>query len=91
MWRPSRRLVEVDGRQRLDADRVGSAVFSFGGDDSISVTGVASYQPDQSVLSAGIRRDGAVIGGTGRFLGASGQVESVRGGGSSYTHTFTLL
>lgn len=73
------------------SDRVGSAVFRFGGDDSISVAGVTSYHPDQSISTTGTRRDGAVIGGTGQFIGAKGERESVRNEDGSWTHTFTLL
>ena len=74
-----------------ESDRVGSAVFSFGGDDSISVAGVTSYEPEQSISTAGTRRAGAVIGGTGQFIGAKGERESVRNEDGSWTHTFTLL
>lgn len=73
------------------SDRVGSAIFRFGGDDSICVSGVTSYRPDQSISTAGTRRDGAVIGGTGQFIGAKGERESVRNEDGSWTHTFTLL
>jgi hypothetical protein len=73
------------------SDRIGTAVFSFGGDDSISVGGVTSYQSDQSVSAPGTRRPGAVIGGTGQFIGARGERESVRNEDGSWTHTFTLL
>lgn len=74
-----------------ESDRVGTAVFSFGDDDSISVGGITSYHSDQSISSAGTRRTGAVIGGTGQFIGAKGTRESVRNEDGSWTHTFTLL
>lgn len=85
----------VNHTARLDgadhAFRVGTAAFRFDGDDSISVSGVVRYAPDQAYSTAGTRHVSAIIGGTGRYLGARGQLESVRNADGSFTHTFTLL
>lgn len=72
-------------------DRIGMAAFRFGGDDSLSATGVLRYEAQQSQSHAGARHLSAVVGGTGQFIGARGQLESVRNADGSFTHTFTLI
>lgn len=78
-------------QEGAQSDRVGMAIFSFAGDDSICVSGVVRYQPDQVYSNTGARHVSTVAGGTGRFIGARGQLESVRNDDGSFTHTFTLL
>ena len=72
-------------------DRVVSATFSFAGGDSITVHGLIRNGTDPTSSQSGDRYVRAVVGGTGQFLGANGQVESVRKDDGSYTHTLTLL
>jgi hypothetical protein len=72
-------------------DRVGMATFSFDGDDSICVTGVVRYEADQQHSTPQTRHVSAVVGGTGQFIGARGELASVRNDDGSFTHTFTLL
>jgi hypothetical protein len=72
-------------------DRIGSATFSFEGDDSLCVMGLLTYEADQVHSHPGTRHLRAVVGGTGRFIGARGEVASVRSADGTFTHTFTLL
>lgn len=72
-------------------DRVVNATFSFDGGDSITVHGLIRNGTDPASAQTGDRYVRAVVGGTGQFIGASGQVESVRSDDGSYVHTFTLL
>lgn len=85
--------VQHTARQHDDAhwDRVVNATFSFAGDDSITVHGVIRQGADPASTQSAERYLRAVVGGTGQFIGASGQVESVRHEDGSYTHTFTLV
>lgn len=72
-------------------DRIVNATFSFAGDDSLTVHGVIRNGTDPASSQSADRYLRAVVGGTGQFIGASGQVESVRNEDGSFTHTFTLL
>lgn len=72
-------------------DRVVNATFSFADGDSITVHGLIRNGTDPTSSHSGERYVRAVVGGTGQFVGASGQVESVRSEDGSYVHTFTLL
>lgn len=72
-------------------DRVVQATFSFAGGDSLTVHGLIRNGTDPASELSGDRYVRAVVGGTGQFIGASGQVESVRKEDGSYTHTFTLI
>ena len=85
--------VNSSARQHGDThwDRVGMATFSFDGDDSLCVSGVVRYETDQVQTASGARHVSAVIGGTGQFIGARGELVSVRNPEGSFTHTFTLL
>lgn len=72
-------------------DRVGMATFSFAGDDSICTSGMLRYEVDQQHSHPGTRHLGAVVGGTGQFIGARGELASVRSADGTFTHTFTLV
>lgn len=71
-------------------ERLGNLVFSFG-DDTLVVIGATEYPSDQSEMRASLPQVRAVVGGTGRFLGAGGEVTSERMDDGTYTHTFTLV
>jgi hypothetical protein len=80
-----------DGTGDVLEDRVGQLVFDLG-DGSMLVVSGASVYPAQSVemaINQGQVR--AVIGGTGDFIGARGQVTTVRNEDGSYEHSFELL
>ena len=72
--------------------RITHLVFTFNDrQDQIIVAGVADYPvagaefgPDQPVIRA-------IIGGTGIFIGASGELSSTRHPADGYTQVFTLL
>jgi hypothetical protein len=85
--------VQNSARQHGDAhwDRLGTATFRFEGDDSLSVCGVIRYEADELHSKPGMRHIRAVVGGTGQFIGARGEVVSVRAEDGTFTHTFTLL
>jgi hypothetical protein len=76
----------------LVEQRVTNLVFTFNDrQDPIVVAGVADYPvagaefgPDQPVVRA-------IVGGTGAFIGASGELSSTRHPAGGYTQTFTLL
>ena len=66
--------------------------FTFaGGKDQIIAFGAADYSPSTPEFEAGNSAVRPVLGGTGKYMGARGQVTSTRNADGSYTQVFTLL
>ncbi len=66
--------------------------FTFAdGKDQIIALGAADYSPSAPEFDAGQPVVRPVLGGTGKYMGARGQVTSTRNTGGSYTQVFTLL
>src|SRR5438045_3501742 len=89
----SKTLVKVatDANPNLER-RATLLFFTFGGGaDQIIAFGAADYSPAAAEFDAGKAVVRPVLGGTGKYLGARGQVTSTRNGDGSYTQAFTLL
>ena len=71
--------------------RFGQLYFDFGGEDSIVVTGRRFFVRNEQYIPANKEQAYAVIGGTGRFVGARGQVLTTRNNDGSFDHTIMLL
>jgi hypothetical protein len=66
--------------------------FTFeNGKDQIIAFGAADYSPSAPEFEAGRAAVRPVLGGTGKYMGARGQVTSTRNSDGSYTQVFTLL
>jgi len=66
--------------------------FTFAdGKDQIIALGAADYSPTVPEFDTGKSAVRAVLGGTGKYIGARGQVTSTRNSDGSYTQVFTLL
>ena len=59
--------------------------------DQIIAFGAADYSPSAPEFDAGQPVVRAVLGGTGKYMGARGQVTSTRNSDGSYTQVFALL
>src|SRR5436309_15277003 len=59
--------------------------------DQIIALGVADYTPTGAEFNAGQPVVRAILGGTGKYMGARGQLTSTRNADGSYTQVFTLL
>jgi hypothetical protein len=59
--------------------------------DQIVAVGATDYPPTAGEFDAGQPVVRAVLGGTGKYMGARGQVATTRNADGSYTQTFTLL
>jgi hypothetical protein len=59
--------------------------------DQIIAFGAADYSPSAPEFDAGQPVVRPVLGGTGKYMGARGQVTSTRNTDGSYTQVFTLL
>ncbi len=66
--------------------------FTFAeGKDQIIAFGAADYSPSAPEFGAGQEVVRPVLGGTGKYMGARGQVTSTRNPDGSYMQRFTLL
>jgi len=59
--------------------------------DQIIALGVADYAPTVGEFDPSQPRARAILGGTGKYMGARGQLTSTRNADGSYTQVFTLL
>ena len=59
--------------------------------DQIIALGVADYSPTAAEFEADKPRTRSILGGTGKYMGARGQLTSTRNADGSYTQVFTLL
>ena len=66
--------------------------FTFGEQqDQIIALGVHEYPKNVPEFEAGKSVARAILGGTGKYMGARGEVTSTRNADGSYTQAFTLL
>lgn len=71
-------------------ERLLSAVFDLP-DGQISVLGVSYYDPEELLLKDGEPFIRAIVGGTGAYIGASGEVATTRNADNSVTHVLRLV
>ena len=83
--------VDIPDGDDLLEDRVGQLVFDLGDGDMLVVAGASVYAPATVEMTADNAQVRAVIGGTGDFIGARGQVTTVRAADGHYDHAFELL
>jgi len=80
--------VGVPGGQEL---RSSNLIFVFGSSDNqLVVGGIAVYPAAGATLPAGARVVRPVVGGSGKYAGAVGQVISTNLGSSGWTHVFKI-
>lgn len=75
----------------LDADRLGQLSFDLGGGNTLLAIGETVYRAGNAEITANLPQLRAVVGGTGSFMGARGQVMTTRNPDGSYRHEFTLI
>lgn len=83
--------VALPRNQNVFEDRIGNLVFKFGDSDSLVVAGASVYPPDETEMNANQPQVRAVIGGTGKYLGARGEVTTTRNDDGTYDHAFRLI
>ena len=83
--------VATDANPNLER-RATLLFFTFAqGKDQIIALGAADYTASAPEFEAGQPVVRPVLGGTGKYIGARGQVTSTRSDDGSYTQVFTLL
>lgn len=86
-------LLTVDLPDEADTqlDSMGQIVYEFGGGDMIVVAADSEFLPGGDALILDGAQLRAVIGGTGKFIGARGQVTTTFNEDGTWSHTFQLL
>jgi len=77
--------------QSVFEDRIGNLVFKFGDSDSLVVAGGSVYPQDETEMATNQPQVRAVIGGTGKYIGARGEVTTTRNDDGTYDHAFKLI
>lgn len=72
-------------------DRIAQIVVNFGDANTLVIAGTATYPTEQAEMVPDSPHVRAVIGGTGRFIGARGQMVTTRRAAGHYEHAFTLV
>jgi hypothetical protein len=89
----SKTLVKLAGLANPNSEkRATLLLFTFsGGQDQIIAFGAIDYPPTAAEFDPGQPVVRPILGGTGRYMGARGQLTSTRNKNGSYTQVFTLL
>ena len=81
----------IDSPEAGVETRVTNAVMLFGGlDDSLLLEGTGWYPGGDATFKVSSTLVRAIIGGTGKYAGARGWVESTRNDDDSWTHVFHI-
>ena len=72
-------------------DRLSSGVLDFGKNDTLVISGKTVYGTYQGEIKDNEPQLRAIIGGTGRFIGARGQITTTRTPSGAYEHEIQLL
>jgi hypothetical protein len=89
----SKTLVKVPTEANPNLERRATLMFFTFDDrkDQIIAFGVADYSPNVPEFEAGQPVVRGILGGTGKYMGARGQLTSTRNADGSYTQAFTFL
>ena len=89
----SKTLVKMPSDSNPNMERRATLMFfTFANSkDQIVAFGAADYSPSTPEFETGQSAVRPVLGGTGKYMGARGQVTSTRNADGSYTQVFTLL
>ncbi|WP_048708177.1 hypothetical protein [Microvirga massiliensis] len=83
--------VALPGERHPHEGRIGQLYFDLGNGDSLVVSGGTVYLGQDTEMTVNTPQVRAVIGGTGAFIGARGQVTTTRRSDRTYEHSFELL
>ncbi len=84
-------IMDVAGETEKFEDRFTYVVVDFGDNSTMVVAGRSTFSPTSPEIANNSPQVRAIIGGTGRFIGAQGQVTTVRNPDGSYDHIVELL
>ncbi len=86
-------LITIDIADDEDVleERSGQIYVDLGSGNSIVIAGLSVYSGNSQEMTVDTPQVRAVIGGTGEYIGATGQVTTTRNADGSYEHVFELL
>jgi hypothetical protein len=89
----SKTLIKLASDANPNVENRGTLLFfTFGGhNDQIVVFGITDYSPTAGEFAVGRPVVRPILGGTGKYMGARGQLTSTRNADGSYMQVFTLL
>lgn len=79
----------ADGEDTYE-DRSGQIYVDLGDGNTLVVAGRSVYKGTEKEIEAGVPQIRAIIGGTGDYMGARGQMTTTRNGDGSYDHLVEL-
>jgi len=79
------------GESGFFLDRVSQIVLDFGDIDTIVIAGKSVYPHGAHEMTIDVPQVRAVVGGTGRYVGARGQMSTTRRDQGHYEHSITLI
>ena len=80
----------ADGKKNVE-DRVGEIIIDFGGGTSLLIAGKSVYASTSTEMANAAPQIRTVVGGTGTYIGARGQVTTVHNADGTYDHTIELV
>jgi hypothetical protein len=86
-------LITIDAADGADKfeERTGQVYVDLGGGNMIVIAGLSVYADNSREMTVNAPQVRAIIGGTGTYIGAAGQVTTTRNADGSYEHLFQLL
>ena len=81
---------EANAKDHVE-DRFSHMIIDFGKGSTIIVEGRSAYTDVDTEMVKNVPRLRAVVGGTGDYIGARGQISTVRNDDNSYDHSIELV
>lgn len=83
-------LLDGDSLKKIvKTDKIGSMVMKLG-DDEIIAQGRTYYSQNQKIMNTGVPQRRAIVGGTGKYKGVTGQITTTRNEDGTYTHELEM-
>ena len=90
-WLVTVDLMEGDSINPVfDTERIGTVVFNLGDENEIIAQGATVYHTGEKEMKLGIEQKRAIVGGTGKYKGISGEVITTRNADGSYLHVLDV-
>lgn len=84
-------IVDEANASETEEDRFSHMVFNFGDGSTIVAEGRSAYTATAIEMENNVPRLRAIVGGTGEYIGARGQISTVRNEDGSYDHSIELI
>jgi hypothetical protein len=87
----SKTLIKLAAEASPNSEKRATVLFFTFGDGQIIALGAVDYPSTAAEFNSGQPVVRAILGGTGKYIGARGQLTSTRNTDGSYTQVFTLV